>query len=271
MKRLKICFAVALLAMAAKTAFCFDSGAVLGLKALFSGSATDPHIGDADMKTMGAEFLKGGVGFVMSGEFDFTYIFDAPTYFKLANTKVFGGLGFQTFLGVGQGFAAEVSGITGASVFMNVSYTPVVTFGLGVKSYFLSNRLVVGFGLGTRIIADPTPSYDMYNSAPETLPTIDGVGTMIITDDMMKKMNAFGFLTKLSMEYVQPIINTTELVLGGYMSYCVYKPGYITMPPALEKVAKDAGFDARNTPLKTFFLNSLDFGLMLGFNFRVNP
>lgn len=254
----------------------FDSGLVLGLRAYFSGSKTDPHISQTDLDKMGASFLLGNVGFVMSGEFDLCYIFDGKKYFSLDSSKIFGGLGLQFFLGVGQGFSGQISGmVSGADavrVFVNVYYTPVVTAGVGLKSYLLSNRLILDVALGTRVIADPTPSYDMYNDDPQTLPTIDGVGTMIVTDEMIKKMNAFGFLSRFSMEYVQPIINTTELVLGAYFSYCIYKPKYITMPNVLADLAKKTtNFDAMKTPLPSFYLNSLDFGLSLGINFKVNP
>lgn len=271
MKKLNALFMI--LCLSSLPIFAFDEGFVLGMKVLFSGSATRPHINDADLEEMGASFLKGSVGFITSGEFDLTYIFGAKKYFNLTDIKKFGGLGFQTFLGIGQGFSGQVSGMDDISVFVNVYYTPVVTCGLGLKGYFLSNRMVVSLGLGTRIIADPTPNYDMYNSAPNDphLQDVDGVGTMIVTKDMMQKMNAFGFLTKVNIEYVQPILNTTEMVLGAFCSYCIYTPKYIAMPPALEEAAKVQDFDAKNTPLKSFYLNSLDFGVSLGFNFKVNP
>lgn len=270
MKKIKLNILLAVLFLSSLPVFAFDDGFVLGMKVLFSGSATRPHISNADLKTMGADFLKGNVGFITSGEFDLTYIFDAKKYFNLTDTKSFGGLGFQTFIGIGQGFSGQISGMGPISVFVNVYYTPVVTCGFGLKGYFLSNRMVVSLGLGTRIIADPTPNYDMYNSDPATLKGVDGVGTMIVTKDMMKKMNAFGFLTKFNIEYVQPILNTTEMVLGAFCSYCVYKPKYVAMPPALEDAAKATNFDAKNTPLKSFYLNSLDFGVSLGFNFKVS-
>ncbi len=252
--------------------FAFDNGFVLGLKANFSGSITDPHISKEDTKTMGADYLKGGVGFIVTGELDLTYIFDAKKYFNRADIKKFGGLGLGFYIGVGQGFSGQESGIPEASVFVNVYFTPVIHFGTSLKTYLASNRFILGCSLGGRLIADPTPTYDMYNSNPDLLKDIDGTGTMIVTKDMMKKMNPLGFTFKGFMEYVQPVMSTTELVLGAYTSYCVYKPGYVSMPEALAKTAKESvGFDANNTKLKSFFLNSFDFGLTLGINFKVNP
>lgn len=252
----------------------FDSGAVLGLKALFSGSYTDIHINESDLKKMRADYLKGSVGFIMNGEAELTYIFDAKRYFNMDDASRFGGLGLGFFLGIGQGFAGEISGAEGVDVFVNVSYTPVVHLGTEVKAYFFKNRLVAGFGLGARIIVDATPSYDMYNNGDpneKALKAMDGVGTIIVTKDMMKKMNPVGFLLRGSLEYIQPIISTTELAIGGYMSYCIYRPKYIAMPAAVEEGAKAKGFDAKTTPLKSFYLNSLDFGVTMGLNFKVNP
>lgn len=247
----------------------FDSGVILGLKAFFSGSKTSPHISSSDLSKMGASFLNGNVGFVMSGELDITYVFDSKNYFKMQNNNIFGGLGLQFFVGVGQGFSGQVSGMDKMSVFVNVYYKPVATFGVGLKGYFLYNRLILGLSLGSRVIADPKPSYDMYNNAG--LKEMDGFGTMIVTDEMVKKMNAFGFLSKLNIEYIQPILETTELTLGAYISYIVYKPKYVTMPAVLADAAKQAtGFDAMSTPMKSFYLNSLDFGISLGLNFKVD-
>lgn len=274
MKRLRIYIITLLLCMTVLPAFSFDEGAVLGLKALFSGSYTDIHINESDLKKMGADYLKGSIGFIMNGEAELTYIFDAKRYFSMDDTSRFGGLGLGFFLGVGQGFAGEISGTLGVDVFVNVFYTPVVHLGTELKAYFLKNRLVAGFGLGTRVIADATPSYDMYNNGDpndKTLKEMDGVGTIIVTKDMMKKMNPVGFLLRGSLEYIQPIISTTELIIGSYMSYCIYRPKYIAMPAAVEAGAKTQGFDAKTTPLKSFYLNSFDFGVTMGLNFKVNP
>lgn len=253
--------------------FAFDDKFVFGVKTLFSGSYTDIHIEKNDLQKMGADYLKGSVGFIMAGEANLAYIFDSINYFHRKSKYAFGGLGLGFFLGVGQGFAGEISGNSGTDIFVNVMYTPVITLGFDLKAYFLNNRLITYFGLGTRVIADTTPTYDMYNNGDPnnaTLKKMDGVGTIIVTGDMMKKMNAFGFLVRTGMEYVQPILPTTELVIGGYLSYCVYKPKYIAMPKAVEEGAAANGFNAKTTPLNSFYLNSFNFGLSVGVNFRVN-
>lgn len=254
-------------------AFSFDSGAVLGVKAYFSGSHTDPHVDKSDLDKMKATYLKGNTGFVMTGEVDFTYIFDSTKYFKMKDKTIFSGLGIQGLLGIGQGFMGEISGNGVADVFVNIFCTPTVTFGVGCKSYLFNSRMIVGLSVGARVIADPTPSYDMYNSNPEApaLKAVDGVGTIIVTQDMMKKMNAFGAFCKTSLEYIQPIVKTMELSLGTFLSYTIYKPKYITMPSVLANAAKAQGFDPENTPLESLFLNSVDFGLSVGLNFKVNP
>lgn len=270
--RKNICLLIASLTFA-EAAFAFDSGFVFGMNAHFSGSYTDIHIKKSDLDKMGANYLNGSVGFIMGGEANLTYIFDGKRYFHLQNKTMFGGVGLGFFVGVGQGFAGEISGKEGANIFINVFYTPVITLGTDVKAYFLQNRLIVFSGLGARIIADTTPTYDMYNDSSDPgLKEIDGVGTIIITKDMMKKMNAVGFLIRTGVEYVQPILPTTELVLGGYISYCIYKPKYIAMPKVLAEVAaaNPPHFIANEMPLNSFFLNSFDFGLTLGINFRVN-
>lgn len=252
-------------------AFSFDSGAVLGVKAFFNGSYTDPHVSKADLATMGASYLKGNTGFVMSGEADFTYIFDSVKYFKMKDKRIFSGLGVQGLLGIGQGFTGEISGKEDIDIFVNVFYTPAITLGAGTKIYLFNSRMIVNFALGTRVIADPTPNYDMYNSRPDILKDVDGVGTIIVTKDMMKKMNPFGAFIRFGAEYIQPVIKSMELTLGFFLSYVIYKPKYITMPPALIEAAKQAKFDPVNTPLKSLFLNSMDFGVSLGLNFKVNP
>ncbi len=265
----KFCFGLFIIVFFGTPLFAFDEGLVLGMKARFAGSATDPHISSEELAMMKALYLKGNVGFIIHGGVDLTYIFNSEKYFGFEDNKIFGGLGAGGYLQIGQGFSGQVSGSDAGDVFVNVFFTPVVHFGASLKTYLLSNRLVIGFDLGTRLIADPTPMYDMYTSVPDDIPS--EVGTIIVTQDMMEKMNPWGVEASASIEYIQPVFNTTELVLGGFISYCIYKPGYISMPPSLKKAAESQNFYPEKTPLDTFFLNSLDFGVTLGFNFKVNP
>ena len=59
-----------------------------------------------------------------------------------------------------------------------------------------------------------------------------------------------------------------ELILGAYAAYNFYAPGYITMPSKLAVAAVGQGFDPATTPLKSFRIDSLDFGLTLGISFK---
>ncbi len=255
----------------------FNDGFVFGMKAHFSGSATEPHISKEELAKMGSTSFTGNVGFIIQGGMDFTYIFDSKKYFNMESNDIFGGLGFGGYIEIGQGYIGQVSGAPAPinKVFVNVFFTPVVHFGTTLKTYLLSNRFVLGLGLGGRMIADPTPMFEQYSADDRDEKDKDvhsKVDTLIVTSDMMKKMNPFAFQMKGSLEYIQPVLDRLEFVLGGFMAYNIYKPGYVSMPPELEKMAKDGvGFDAKNTKLNSFYLNSFDFGVTLGINFKVTP
>ena len=256
-----------------------DNGFVLNLKANFSGTQTLPSISDADLALMGASYMKGMMGFIIDGEAEFGYIFGSEEYFNMNNNDIFSGMGAFITLGVGQGYAGQISGslVEGAAgappqtvdVFFNAFYTPVVSFTLGTKAYFFKNRMAVGLNVGGKMIADMSPTYEFYSN-----PAVEGlgpeVGTLIVTDDMIKKMNPLMITLKASIDYYQPIVERMELILGAYAAYNFYAPGYITMPGALAAMAAlpPINFDAANTPLKSFRIDSLDFGLTLGISFK---
>lgn len=281
------------------SAFAFNEGFTLGLRANFSGSYTDPYINEADKKYLGAAFMKGMAGFIMNGEAELTYIFDSVRYFNYTN-NIFGGLGLAFNLGVGQGFSGQISGtkqqsFTGADgkpykkdieVYCRVYMTPVITFGTGLKTLLLKNRLVLGFGIGGKLLADPQPTYELYtNLNDEELAALkktnidfsSETGTLYISESMMKIMNPLSLLLKLSIEYNQPIISTMGLTMGGYMSYSVYKPGYVALPKKVEQAAIINGLtqtpqvhvNFEKNPINSFFMNNLDFGISLGLLFKV--
>lgn len=271
------------------SAFAFNEGFTLGLRANFSGSYTDPYINEADKKYLGAAFMKGMAGFIMNGEAELTYIFDSVRYFNYTN-NIFGGLGLAFNLGVGQGFSGQISGQyndtikKNIEVYCRVYMTPVVTFGTGIKTMLLKNRLVLGFGIGGKMLADPQPTYELYsNLNDEELASLKAIGidfypetgTLFIPGAMMKKMNPLSVLLKLSVEYNQPIISTMGLTLGGYLSYSIYKPGYVALPKKIEQAAigngQQNGVDVNfaRDPIKSFFMNNLDFGISLGLLFKV--
>jgi hypothetical protein len=271
---------VVLLTVIAIHLYAFDSGFTLGLKANFSGSYTDPHIGKKDMEYLGAQFMRGMVGFVMSGEAELAYAFDAVRYFNCQTNDVFSGLRLAFNLGVGQGFSGQISGSDGVEVYCRVYMTPIVTFGTAVKAMFFQNRFALGFGLGGKMLADPQPTYELYTNLNEKqlkalkqegADFYPETGTLYIPKSMMKKMNPLGLTLKTSIEYNQPVISRMDLTVGAYMSYTIYKPGYVSLPRKLMENAKKVNpkIDFEKDKLKSFYMNNFDFGISLGLLFKV--
>ena len=284
--------AVVLFAIAAVHLYAFNSGFTLGLKANLTGSLTDPRINKKDMDYLGGDGMKGTVGYITTGEADLTYIFDSVRFFHLEDNDVFGGLGLSFALGLGQGFSGQISGQYNDTlkkridVFCRVHMTPVMTFTTGVRSYFLRNRLALGVNTGIKMPLDPHPTYELYtNLTPEEVAQLkkEGMdfssetGTLLITEKQMKKINPVGFTFKGFVEYNQPFLSNMEIVLGGFLSYTVYKPKYVTMPQKLIDAAKAGGklknppvdVDIVNHPINSFYMNSLDFGVTVGLTFKV--
>ena len=286
--------AVVLLTVIAIHLYAFDSGFTLGLKANLTGSLTDPRISKKDLDYLGGNGMKGMLGYITTGEADLTYIFDSIRYFRLQDNSVFGGLGWSFALGLGQGFSGQISGqfndkLNGGKgkqidVFCRVHMTPVLTLTSGVRSYFLRNRLSLGLNTGIRMPLDPQPIYELYtNLTPdeveelkkEKLDFSSETGTLLITQEQMKKINPVGFIFKGFIEYNQPFLSNMEIVLGGFLSYTIYKPKYVTMPQKLIDAAKAGGaakgitVDVVNTPINSFYMNSLDFGITIGLTFKV--
>jgi len=284
--------AAVLLAAVIIHAYAFDSGFTLGLKANLTGSLTDPRISEEDMDYLGGDGMRGSLGYVTTGEADVTYIFDSIRYFHLQDNSIFGGLGWGFALGLGQGFSGQISGQYNEKldkridVFCRVHMTPVMAFTTGVRSYFLRNRLSLGFNTGIKMPLDPQPTYELYtNLTPEEVKELkkEGMdfssetGTLLITQEQMKKINPIGFTFKGSIEYNQPFLSNMEIVLGGFLAYTVYKPKYVTMPQKLIDVAKVGGrlknppvdVDIVNHPINSFYMNSLDFGVTVGLTFKV--
>ena len=283
--------AVVLIVAAAVHLSAFDSGFTLGLKANLTGSLTQPRISKADMAYLGGDGMSGSLGYVTTGEADLTYIFDSIRYFRLQDNSVFGGLGWGFALGLGQGFTGQISGQYDKTlgkkidVFCRIHMTPVLTFTTGVRSYFLRNRLALGLNTGIRMPLDMQPIYEMYtNLTPKEVEEIkketgkDGepidfsneTGTLLITKEQMKKINPIGYIFKGYIEYNQPFLANMEIVLGAFLSYTIYKPKYITMPPKLIHAAEKQGAkNVTTTPIDSLYLNSFDFGVTVGLTFKV--
>ena len=257
----------------------FEEGFIWGLRANFNGSATLPSISQEDLNKMGASFMKGSVGYTMDGEAELGYLFGVDRWFggKKSDFSKFSGMSLYASIGVGSGFSGMVSGGNynniDATLYINVNYSPVVSFGIGSKLYLLESRLALGLQLGGKIIADTSPEYLAYADKADLDSTLElpAMGEIVVTDFMMKNMNPVMFSIKLMLEYNQPINDRVEIILGLYGRFNIYKPKYVTMPDKLLKLIQDAA-DKPNfsteTPMPSFYLNSVDFGLSLGLQFR---
>lgn len=274
-------FLVVMLFMITSILYSFEEGFIWGLRANFNGSLTLPSISQEDLNKMGAAYMKGAVGYTMDGEAELGYLFGAERWFgkEKSDFSKFSGMSLYVSIGVGTGFSGMVSGNTigGATVnvFMNVNYKPVISFGIGSKLYLLESRMAIGLQLGGKVIADTSPEYLAYSDSDSTFAsltppvTLPEMGELIVTDFMKKNMNPVMFSIKLMLEYNQPINDRVEVVLGIYTRFNIYKPKYITMPTSLLGVIQGIrpSFTAE-TPMPTYYINSLDFGLTLGLQFR---
>ena len=274
-------FLVVMLFMITSILYSFEEGFIWGLRANFNGSLTLPSISQEDLDKMGAASMKGAVGYTMDGEAELGYLFGAERWFgkEKSDFSKFSGMSLYVSIGVGTGFSGMVSGNTigGATVnvFMNVNYKPVISFGIGSKLYLLESRMAIGLQLGGKVIADTSPEYLAYSDSDSTFASLTPpvklpeMGELIVTDFMKKNMNPVMFSIKLMLEYNQPINDRVEVVLGIYTRFNIYKPKYITMPTSLLGVIQGIrpSFTAE-TPMPTYYINSLDFGLTLGLQFR---
>ncbi|TXJ57567.1 hypothetical protein [Brachyspira aalborgi] len=274
-------FLVVMLFMITSILYSFEEGFIWGLRANFNGSLTLPSISQEDLDKMGAASMKGAVGYTMDGEAELGYLFGAERWFgkEKSDFSKFSGMSLYVSIGVGTGFSGMVSGNTigGATVnvFMNVNYKPVISFGIGSKLYLLESRMAIGLQLGGKLIADTSPEYLAYSDSDSTFASLTPpvklpeMGELIVTDFMKKNMNPVMFSIKLMLEYNQPINDRVEVVLGIYTRFNIYKPKYITMPTSLLGVIQGIrpNFTAE-TPMPTYYINSLDFGLTLGLQFR---
>lgn len=274
-RRFLICLLLSL--FSAMNLSAFEEGFIWGIKANAFGGVTMPAINQDDLDKMGADFMKGGMGLFFDGEIDLGYVFGTERWFPKVHGKTFSGVSVYASLGIGSGGVNEIAGknVNGevVSMFVNVDYAPVLTLGAGVKAYFLENKVSTGLWLGTKIIADMSPSYLAYSDDPTLIPP--EVGEIIVTKNMIKNMNPFSFSMRGCFEYHQPVNHYVRLTLGVFGRFNIYTPKYITMPKSLMammnsdlKAQGKPEFDAENTPLKSFFLNSLDFGVTVGFTFR---
>ncbi|MEI0748086.1 hypothetical protein [Brachyspira pulli] len=274
MKKILILYILMLTTFSA--AFGFDEGFIWALKANFNGTATMPSISDEDLYKIGATYMKGGVGYTMDGEAELGYLFGSEKWFGLDSNKIFSGMSVFGSIGVGNGAVSQKAGGSfggvSADMVINISYAPVISFGVGTKAYFFESKLAVGLHIGAKMIADLSPSYLAY--FVQEMPDFPEVGEIIVTDFMIKNMNPVMFSMKFMLEYNQPINDRVEVILGGYTRFNIYTPKYITMPQSLLDLMNQGlkgdgrpAFDT-TTPLKSYYINSLDFGITLGLAFK---
>lgn len=272
-------FLVVMLFMITSILYSFEEGFIWGLRANFNGSLTLPSISQEDLNKMGAASMKGAVGYTMDGEAELGYLFGAERWFgkEKSDFSKFSGISLYFSIGVGSGFSGMVSGGTynniSPTIFININYAPVISFGIGSKLYLLESRMAIGLQLGGKLIADTSPEYLAYSDQAINLGDIKfpEMGEIVVTDFMKKNMNPVMFSLKLMLEYNQPINDRVEVVLGIYTRFNIYKPKYITMPDSLLKLIKEGASKpnfSTETPMPSFYLNSFDFGVTLGLQFR---
>ena len=273
MKQFRVCAAALLVALASSApAAAFSDSWVMTINANVGGSYTIPSISSSDLDLLYCNSMSGMLGFVAGGELEVGYIWSSSTAFGLREGHPFSGIGVFFDLGISQGYSGQSAARTvsgeDVNVYVNIYYTPVISLGATGKAYFFNNRMAVGLGLGTKIICDTAPQYEIYASDSTVL--AEEVGTIIVDEWMMTHMNPFMFYVKPSIEYIIPILPTVEINLGGYVAFTVYKPKYITMPASVLDLLESANmaFDT-TTPLNSYFMNALDFGVVLGMNFKL--
>ncbi len=259
------------------TLFAFSDAWVLNLKAEVGGSYTIPSISQSDLDKLCAKEMTGMLGFVAGGSLEVGYIWSTEKAFKMDSDNPFSAIGVFFNIGISQGYAGQVTTAENngneIDVFVNVYYTPVISLGVTGKCYFFNDRMAVGLHLGTKIICDTSPEYELYSTDANVIPA--EVGTIIVDSQMMSTMNPFMFSIKPSVEYFVPLNRNVELNLGGYVAFNLYSPKYITLPSsvegmlAAEQEKKGVDFNAKEDPLNSYFINSFDFGIILGLNFRL--
>ena len=63
--------------------------------------------------------------------------------------------------------------------------------------------------------------------------------------------------------------------MGSYVAYTIYKPRYVSLPKKIAKAAVENGklngldVNFERDPIKSFFMNSFDFGISLGLLFKI--
>lgn len=257
--------------------YAVEEGFMWTLRANFNGSATLPSISKSDLDKMSAGYMDGLVGYTMDGELEIGYLFGSRRWFHM-EPDTFSGVSLFGSLGVGNGYTGEKAGNTindkTVNMLIHVNYTPVVTFGVGSEAYFLKSRISAGLWIGGKVVASLSPEYVAYADDKDVNTSIERAGRIVVNDFMMKNMNPLMFSMKTMFNYHQPLFEHVELTVGTYLRMNIWKPKYITMPDDLmglmnDQLKKDGKPEfSLETPLPSFYLNSLDFGVSIGLTFK---
>ncbi|WP_295156370.1 hypothetical protein [uncultured Brachyspira sp.] len=288
MKKILILFSIIFISM--HNLYSFTNGFVWALKFNFNGSATIPSIKQEDLNKMGIEYFKGAVGYSLNGELELGYLFGSERWFNMDNRK-FSGMSLFGYLGVGTGYLGQ--GFRGtfsdnkddkANIFVNINYAPVLDFGIGTKVHLLEDKLVLGLSIGGKFIIDSSPESYIYSDNPGAVETgtanhPNGKVTLpILSEVIMSKyinqsFNRLMLSVKFTIEYNQILSEKVSLLLGLYTRFNVYNPKYLVMTKDIEKIIQSytGGKDfTLETKLPSYFVNSLDFGVSIGFAFNAN-
>ena len=269
--------------------YSFTNGFIWAVKFNFNGSATIPSINQEDLNKMGIEYFKGAVGYSLNGELELGYLFGSERWFNMDNKK-FSGMSLFGYLGIGTGYLGQSFSGTfknnseKANIFVNLNYAPVLDFGIGTKVHLLEDRLLLGLSIGGKFIIDSSPESYIYSNNPSGVETgtqnnpsgavnLPVLSKLIMSKHLSQSLNRFMLSVKLTIEYNQPINEKVALLLGVYTRFNMYNPKYLVMTDDIEKIIQSymGGENfTLETKLPSYFINSLDFGVSIGFAFNAN-
>lgn len=288
MKKVLIIFAAIFINLS--NLYSFTNGFVWSAKFNFNGSATIPSINKEDLNKMGVDYFKGSVGYSLNGELELGYLFGSEKWFNMDNKK-FSGMSLFGYLGIGTGYLGqsfsgtfENEGSSKANIFVNLNYAPVLDFGIGTKVHLLEDRLMLGLSLGGKYIIDNSPESYVYSDNPQAVNNGTGnhpngavnlpiLSKLIMSKHLNQSFNRLMLNVKFTIEYNQPLAERVSLLVGLYTRFNIYNPHYLVMTKDIEKIIQSY-VGGKNftleTKLPSYFVNSLDFGISIGFAFNAN-
>ena len=287
MKKILILFSIFFVTIS--NLYSFTNGFTWAVKFNFNGSATIPSINQKDLNKMGIEYFKGAVGYSLNGELELGYLFGSERWFNMDNKK-FSGMSLFGYLGIGTGYLGQSFSGTfknnteKANIFVNLNYAPVLDFGIGTKVHLLQDRLMLGLSIGGKFIIDNSPESYIYSDNPRGVETgtqnnpngavnLPVLSKLIMSKHLSQSFNRLMLSVKFTIEYNQPLAERVSLLLGLYTRFNMYNPKYLVMTDNIEKIIQSyAGGEnfTLETKLPSYFINSLDFGISIGFAFNAN-